>query len=173
MLSNIVLKDFPKASGVYWITDIKGKVIYVGSSKNLYNRMQRHRSNIKAGGSNGTSQKDFYEFLQKNEFKVEFKLTNEYRKDEQVLIEKHSPRFNQKVAYTGLDTSDTKSYQKAWHELHKAEEKAYQMAYRKAYRNQKCIYNGKILTLGSLIQRFHRRGIPHPNIEAKKYLIIE
>ena len=43
--------------------------------------------------------------------------------------------------------------------------------YKKEYENQLCIYNGEILTLHALSTRFHRAGIPHPVIEAKKYLI--
>ena len=161
MLSNIDLSKFPKASGVYWFTDVNGDVVYVGSSKNLYNRMQLHRSYIKAGSSHGR-QKDLYEFLQKNQFKIEFKLTKEYLQKEQSLIEKYNPRFNQNTAYTGIDR---KAYIKAYRESHKEDIKQ--------YNNQKCIYNGEILTLCSLSTRFRRQGIPHPTIEAKKYLIIE
>ena len=39
------------------------------------------------------------------------------------------------------------------------------------YNNQLCFYNGETLTLCALSMRFKRKGIEHPTIEAKKYLI--
>ena len=41
----------------------------------------------------------------------------------------------------------------------------------KEYYNQLCCYNGETLTLNALSARFRRKGIDHPTIEAKKYLI--
>ena len=41
------------------------------------------------------------------------------------------------------------------------------------YKNQLCFYNGEILTLSALAQRFQKAGIPHPTIEAKKYLLVK
>ena len=192
MIKDVKLNDFPRCSGVYWFTDVNGVIIYVGSSKDLYKRMIQHRTYIKAGSSHG-SQKDFYEFLQKNQFTVHFEITECYRQDEQDLIEKYSPTFNQVAAHTGIDTSDRKAYkkayyeafkeemnayQKAYHETHKEEIKAYHKAYHEAHKeerkqrnNQKCVYNGETLTLSALKQRFRKQGIPHPQIEAKKYII--
>ena len=163
MIKDVKLNDFPRCSGVYWITDVNGAVIYVGSSNNLYQRMGKHRSYIKAGSNKGY-QKDLYEYLQKNEFKIAFELTDDYRKYEQYLIEKHNPRFNQKVVYTSLDR---KAYIKAYWETHKEEKKQYY----KKYRNKKCLYNGEILKLNALSMRFKRQGFEHPTAEAKKYLI--
>ena len=40
----------------------------------------------------------------------------------------------------------------------------------KEYYNQLCLYNGETLTLNALSMRFRRQGIPHPTIEAKKYI---
>ena len=40
----------------------------------------------------------------------------------------------------------------------------------KKYDNQLCVYNGETLTLCALSHRFQRAGIPHPSLEAKKYL---
>ena len=39
------------------------------------------------------------------------------------------------------------------------------------YKHQLCSYNGEILTLNALYQRFQKAGIPHPTLEAKKYLL--
>lgn len=41
----------------------------------------------------------------------------------------------------------------------------------KRYNNQLCLYDGKTLTLNALAQRFLKQGIPHPTLEAKKYII--
>ena len=41
----------------------------------------------------------------------------------------------------------------------------------KKYQSQLCFYNGETITLCALRERFKRRGIPHPVLEAKKYLI--
>lgn len=40
------------------------------------------------------------------------------------------------------------------------------------YHNQLCFYNGETLTLDALSKRFRRRGIDHPVLEAKKYLVL-
>ena len=40
------------------------------------------------------------------------------------------------------------------------------------YNNQLCSYNGELLTLCALRARFQKAGIPHPQIEAKKYLVL-
>lgn len=166
MLENIELKKFPKESGVYWIADENDVVVYVGSSSNLYHRMRQHRSYIKAGEHSKGSQKDFYEYLQKNEFKINFELANDYRQKEQGLINYYNPIFNQKAAY-GFDK---KAYEKAYYETHKEERNQYKKRYNKRYNNQKCLYNGETLTLNALAARFQRQGIPHSILEAKKYL---
>ena len=41
----------------------------------------------------------------------------------------------------------------------------------KQYHNQQCLYENEIITLNTLSSRFARKGIEHPTIEAKKYLI--
>ena len=43
----------------------------------------------------------------------------------------------------------------------------------KRYNNQLCLYDGKTLTLNALSQKFYNQGIPHPTLEAKKYLLSE
>ena len=62
-----------------------------------------------------------------------------------------------------------KEYQR---EYQKSDEyKKHQKEFYKEYHNQLCCYNGEILTLCALSKRFQRAGIPHPQIEAKKYLL--
>lgn len=158
MKDDINLKDFPKKSGVYKLI-CNGSVIYIGSSNNLYQRMSSHKNCIKKGSDHGCK-KGFYLFLQNNHFSVEFELTENYRQREQELIEYFEPIHNEVKAYTGLDKEE---YLKQYNEVHRDE--------MKQYKNQKCNYNGVVLTLQALAKRFQRKGIPHATQEAKKYLI--
>ena len=78
---------------------------------------------------------------------------------EQQFIEILKPTYNDRNA-NGWDAEKYKEYQKE-----------YQKQYQKEYYNQLCFYNGETLTLCALSMRFRRAGIPHPTIEAKKYLL--
>lgn len=40
------IEELPEDTGVYYLYDEKGKLIYVGKSKNIYNRVMSHLSNI-------------------------------------------------------------------------------------------------------------------------------
>ena len=71
-----------------------------------------------------------------------------------------------------------KEYLKEYHKSDKFKEylksdkfKEYQKEFYKEYNNQLCSYNGEVLTLCALSKRFQRAGIPHRQIEAKKYLL--
>ena len=71
-----------------------------------------------------------------------------------------------------------KEYLKEYQQSNKCKEhqksdeyKNYQKEFYKEYNNQLCFYNGETLTLCALSKRFQRAGIPHPQIEAKKYLL--
>lgn len=185
----IVLSDYPQASGVYWFVN-NNEIIYIGSSKNIYNRMVVHKTAIKKGSEHGYKQ-DFYQFLQSNQFEVQYQLTEDYRQLEEDLINIHQPIFNANRAFTGISRNGRvaeykkeyyQKYLKEYREEHKEEYKQYLKQYFKEhkeehkekvkqYDNQLCNYNGETLTLGALKKRFSRRGIEHPVLEAKKYLI--
>ena len=66
-------------------------------------------------------------------------------------------------------TDKYKNYQKEYQKSEKCKE--HQKEFYKEYNNQLCSYNGELLTLCALSKRFQRAGIPHPQLEAKKYLI--
>ena len=200
MIEDIKLDTFPKESGVYMFKT-NDEVIYVGSSKNLYKRMIDHRNAINKGGNNnGASKQDLYQYLQTNQFTVEFKTTDNYRQLEQELVEKYHPKFNAIRAYTGLGTFKgreaeyKKQYNEKYKESHKKASNKYNKSdkgketrrkarnkynksdkgkeYYKQYQNQLCLYEGETITLSALSTRFRRQGIPHPVLEAKKYLIM-
>lgn len=167
MVEDIKLDAFPKEAGAY-LFKANDEVIYVGSSKNLNTRMKCHRSCIRQGGShNGTLKQDLYQFLKANPFAVEFQLTDNYRQLEQNLVEKYNPKYNANRAYTGVAWNGNRSeYGKEYNEKYQ-----YQKQYQSKYINQLCLYEGQVITLHALYQRFWNHGISHPTAEAKKYLI--
>ena len=181
MIEDIVLNRFPKEAGVYLFSS-NDEIIYVGSSKNLYMRMKKHRSCIRQGSEHGYKQ-DFYQFLQSNEFTFEFQLTDNYRQLEQELVEKYNPKYNANRAYTGIAwNGNNAEYYKQYYESNKKEilekSKQYYISheqqkkqYQRIYDNQLCSYNGQTITLCALKTRLMRQGIDHPVQEAKKYLI--
>ena len=156
MLENIKLKDFPQENGVYWFTNENDEIIYVGSSKNIRGRMGSHRANIKRGynGNKGKGQKELYQFLQQNNFEVQFEITEKYHDLEKQLVENYKPIFNDRVI---LFSEEAKKKQGEKH--------------RNRYVNKLCNYNGEVLKLNTLAFRFYRAGIPHYWSEASKYVI--
>lgn len=196
MVEDIVLVRFPKESGVYLFSS-NDEIIYVGSSKNLYMRMMKHRSCIRQGSVHGYKQ-DLYQYLQANPFTVEFQMTDNYRQLEQELVEKYNPKYNSNRAYTGITWNgnmveyDKERYQKykkeileqskQYYEANKKEileqRKQYYISheqqkkqYQRIHDNQLCLFNGETITLCALKTRFRRQGISHPTLEAKKYLM--
>lgn len=178
MVDDIKLNGIPKQAGVYKIIWF-GAVIYVGSSNDLYRRMTDHKFCIKQGSRYG-HKKGFYLFLQNNPFTVEFELTENYLQKEQELIDYFEPIYNERVPFVSpLQGQEyLKQYLSYYYENHKGVMKQQHKQYRevhkedrKQYDNQKCNYNGEILTLCALKNRFQKQGIKHPTLEAKKYLI--
>ena len=168
MVEDIKLVRIPKEAGVY-VFSANDEVIYVGSSKSLYRRMVVHKAAIKRGSEHGYKQ-DLYQYLQLNQFTVEFQLTDDYRQLEQELVERYHPKYNSHRAYTGVAWNGNKAEYNKEH-YHKYKEEISEQ--KKQYDNQLCLYNNESLTLCALRERFKRMGISHPQIEAKKYLIKE
>ena len=84
------------------------------------------------------------------------------------------PQIETKKYLLNKDKDNIKEYQKSdkFKEYQKSDEyKKHQKEFYKEYNNQLCCYNGELLTLCALSKRFSRAGIPHPQIEAKKYLL--
>lgn len=186
MLENINLKAFKKEAAVYYF-ESNNEIIYVGSSSELSRRMRQHKCHIKQGSNDG-SQTELYQFLQSNSFTIHFAYTDDYKQEEQKLIEQYQPKFNLKRALAGLKNKrfDSVEYNREWREKYKEEYKQKKKQYyeehkseilEKAkqkgehYRNRLCNYNGEILTFEALRSRLRYKGVEHPNIEAKKYLI--
>lgn len=182
MLENINLKDFPKSSGVYWILDENNVVVYVGSSNNLYKRMSYHRGDICNGGLNhGLIKKSLYQFLQSNQFTVEFQLEEDYLQLEQELIEKYNPKFNQVRAYTGILSEYRPDYEKLyrekykeerkqWFQEHKEEKKQYDKQYRDSHKEESKQYRKQYYELHKEeIKQYYETHIEEIKQKDKQY----
>ena len=171
-----------KISGVYKITNNITGDFYIGSSKNIKQRWAQHKylsqwklhPNSKlylAMASYGLDNFTF-EIIEK---------TDNLREREQYYIEQLKPSYNNRYA-SGWNTERCKeAYRrcsKEWHKVNKDYNKEWYKSHRnehlaknKAYCSRLCFYDGETLTLGTLSSRFCRQGIPHPTLEAKKYLL--
>ena len=158
-------------SGVYKITNSITGDFYIGSSKDVNQRWESHKwQSTWKKYPNNTLYLDFQKYgLNKFAFEILEEVEEcSLKEAEQQLIEKLQPTYNQMNA-KGLDVERYKEYIKEYKKSDKGKE-----SHRKAsnkYDNQLCCYNGETLTLNALKQRFRRKGIPHPTIEAKKYII--
>ena len=156
-----------KISAVYKITNTVTNDFYIGSSKDVKKRWRAHKCPSRWNDNpNNSMYLDMQEYG-KDKFVFEILEVVEPEKlkvTEQQFIELLNPTYNNRNA-NGWDCERYKKHQKEYDkECHKTEKY-------KEYRNQLCIYNNEILTLNALSKRFQRAGIPHPVLEAKKYLL--
>lgn len=188
-------------SGVYRIVNTITGDYYIGSSNDLEKRKRNHfcKSSWKQNPTKPLykAMKQYG----KDNFLFEPILLckpEELKKYEQIAIEKYNPKYNVYTAYTGLtreqyskqyhkqynkENSDSiKQYKKQYYEENIDSIKQYQKQYnkenataikqqQKQYYNQQCLYEGELLSLSALSHRFIKKGIQHPVVEAKKYLI--
>lgn len=150
-----------KISGIYKITNVETNDCYVGSSIDIKRRLAVHKCpSVWKQYSNKKLYIDFQQYgLDKFKFEI-LEETDNLKEREQYYIDLLKPVYNHNRA-NGWDIERYK-------ERHKSEE---YKEYNKEYNNQLCIYNGETLTLTALATRFRRKGIEHPTLEAKKYLI--
>ena len=146
-----------RISGVYKITNTVTGEFYIGSSKDVERRWGEHKSPSRWNEhQNSPLYQDMQKYGVENfRFQILAPVMGKHLKQvEQEFIETLKPTYNNYNA-KGWDIERSK----------KARKKA-----RKKYDNQLCVYNGETLTLCALRTRFRRAGIPHPLLEAKKYL---
>ena len=162
-----------KISAVYKITNTITGDFYVGSSKDVKCRWACHKC---PSVWNIYPNKQLYQDMKKfgvDKFELEILAEVEIKqlkKIEQQFIEILKPTYNRNRA-DGWDVERYKEYQEEYRKTDKCKE--YQKQYQLEYENQLCLYNGETITLSTLRSRFRKAGIPHPVIEAKKYLIKE
>ena len=160
-----------RISGVYKITNTVTNDSYIGSSKNVKQRWANHK--CKSTWKNYPSNPMYIDMRKYGTDKFEFEILAEVeagklKETEQQFIETLKPTYNNNRA-NGWDVERYKEYDKEYHKSDKCKE--YQKEFYKEYNSQLCCYNGEVLTLCALYQRFKKSGIEHPTAEAKRYLI--
>ena len=160
-----------KICGIYRITNTITGDFYIGSSKNVKHRWADHKNPSRW---NYCPNNQLYQDMQKYGVdKFAFEILEEVEEGslkevEQQFIETLKPTYNN-INANGWDFERYKESNKEYRKSEKGKE-----ARRKAnkkYKSQLCCYNGETLTLHALSTRFRRRGIDHPTLEAKKYLL--
>ena len=162
-----------KISAVYKIVNTVTGDFYIGSSKNVEGRWCNHKCpSVWEEHLNSKMYQDMQEYgLGCFSFEILEEVEPEnLRQAEQKFIDTLKPTYNQ-MNSKGWNVERLKEYYKGYMKKYHQLEKEKQA--NKKYRNQLCLYNGETLTLNTLSQRFRRDGIPHPVLEAKKYLINE
>ena len=184
-------------SGVYKITNTVTGDFYIGSSKDVKRRWAAHKyKSTWSQHPNNPMYLDMQKYgLDKFAFEILAEVETEKLKEkEQEFIEILKPIYNNYNA-KGWNIERNKEWHKSdkGKESHRKSSNKYNKSdkgketrnkYQKSdkckeshrkscnkYDNQLCLYNGETLTLNALKIRFSKMGIPHPTIEAKKYLL--
>ena len=147
-----------KISGIYKITNTITGDFYIGSSKNIKQRWAHHKiPSMWKKCPNNPMYQDMQKYgVEKFVFEILTEVEPEELKEkEQQFIETLKPTYNNRNA-NGWDIERYKESQR------KSCNK---------YESQLCRYNGQTITLGALRNRFWRKGITNPTVEAKKYLL--
>ena len=156
-----------KISGIYKITNNITGDLYIGSSKDIKRRWANHKCPFTWERHPGM--KLYQAFINYGLDNFTFNIieeTTDLHNREQYYIEQLKPSYNNLWA-KGQNTERYKQCHKAYRQAHRDKESARM----KDYNNRLCFYEGKTLTLNALRKRFSYQGIPHPTIEAKKYLL--
>ena len=164
-----------KICGIYKITNTITGDFYIGSSKNVKHRLADHKCQSRWNEKpNNPMYQDMRKYgIDKFAFEILEVVEESFLKEtEQKFIELLKPTYNNYRA-KGLDIERCKERMKKYNKKYKQSEKGKksQRKSQKKYDNQLCSYNGELLTLCALSSRFQRAGIPHPVLEAKKYLL--
>ena len=166
--------------GIYKITNTITGDFYIGSSKDVKRRWRDHKCQSRWNKyPNNLMYIDMKNYgTDKFEFEILAEVEPEKLKEtEQKFIETLKPTYNSCNA-KGLNIERRKKAKKEYEKTDKR--KKYKKDYektdkrkkaKKEYDNQLCSYNGELLTLCALSTRFSKAGIPHPVLEAKKYLL--
>ena len=161
-----------KICGVYKITNTITNDFYIGSSKNVRQRWAVHK--CKSTWNEHPNKQLYQDMCKYGVDKFEFEILEEVESEslketEQQFIETLKPTYNSNRA-NGWDIERyKKEYGKEYHRKYDKTDK--QKKYKKEYYSQLCSYNGETLTLAALSMRFHKAGVEHPVLEAKKYLL--
>ena len=160
-----------KIAGIYKITNNITGDFYIGSSKDIKLRWTTHKCpSMWKQQPNSKLYQDMSQYSLDNFTFEVLEETTDLHNREQYYIDQLKPSYNSMRA-KGWNTERYKEVHrrrsKEWNEIHRDEK----LAYCKAYYSRLCLYEGETLTLNTLSNRFFLQGIPHPTLEAKKYLL--
>ena len=187
-------------SGIYKIINTITGDFYIGSSKDVKQRLACHKCQSTWNEHpNNPMYLDMQEYgKDKFVFEVlEVVEIDKLKETEQQFIETLKPTYNNYNA-KGLNTERHKEHQIEYYQQnreklieHKREyyqqnreryiehqieyyqqNREKRKEYQNKYQSQLCSYNGEMLTLTALSTRFKKSGIAHPTKEAKKYLVL-
>lgn len=155
-----------KITGVYRIINTVTGDTYIGSSIDIKRRWQHHRCPSIWNAKTNRMYKDMQQYgVDKFRFTMIALVEEKYLKQvEQEAIEMFNPTYNRFCA----KIENIETYQQDYY----VNNKEHKIAITKQIQSQLCCYKGETLTLGALKERFRRRNVPHPQIEAKKYLLV-
>ena len=163
-----------KVSAVYQIKNMITGDFYIGSSKDVKRRWKEHKCpSVWKHRYNSKLYQDMQKYGLEN-FKfmiIAPAYPGHLRRMEQEFIEILKPTYNNIYAKGWNKERYKKAISKANKKYRQKSDKY--RKYMNEYDRQMCIYNGKELTLSALRKRFRKAGIPHPTIEARKYIIGE
>lgn len=94
MLEDIELKELPQTSGVYYFINSENEIIYIGSSKNIYTKIQKYKNYIKTGNY-PKGKEELCNYLKNNSFTIGFSVTESYEFVKRNLIELFQTKFIQ------------------------------------------------------------------------------
>ena len=109
----------------------------------------------------GLNKKEYMKQYRKEHADSIIQQKKQYRKEHADSIKQHKKQYRKEHA------DSINQYKKQWYKEH-ADSIRQQ---KKQYDNQQCLYENELLTLRALRLRFSKKGIEHPTLEAKKYLI--
>ena len=152
-----------KIIGIYKITNTVTGDFYIGGSKDVKKRLAVHKcQSTWKNHPNNPLYQDMRKYgLENFVFEILAEVEADSLKEtEQKFIEMLKSTYNQMNA-KGRNIERQKEYEKS----------DKRKKYHKKYYSQLCCYNGKTITLDTLRHFFRKAGIPHPQIEARKYLL--
>lgn len=164
-----------KIIGVYKIVNTVTGDFYIGSSIDIKKRWKDHKvPSTRKNRPNMLLYKAMQEYgLECFSFEILEEVEPErLRQEEQRLIDMLSPTYNDRNS-KGWNVERRKNSSIKSNKKYRQSDKGREV-HRKAsnkYYSRLCSYNGETLTLGALIKRFRKDGIPHSTQEAKKYLV--
>ena len=166
---------------MYKITNTVTGDFYVGSSKNVYQRWMQHKCpSVWKLRPNNQMYQDMKKYgVDKFKPQILCPVDSKYLTEvEQEMINLLQPYYNIRNAkLSGVSTlvpKNNEQIREVWRRSSKTySEKHHEERYAKQKNlfNMPCLFNGEIIKLNTLRQRFRRNGIKNALGEAKKYLI--